>query len=102
MTAATRVRTTHRCADCGATAPKWTGRCDGCGAWNSIHEELDIDVRVTDLRASGGPARPIAEVPLDGAVAMPTGMSELDRVLSGGLVPGSVTVMGGEPGVGKS
>ncbi|HKY15277.1 MAG TPA: DNA repair protein RadA, partial [Microthrixaceae bacterium] len=47
-------------------------------------------------------ARPIAEVPLDGAVAMPTGMSELDRVLSGGLVPGSVTVMGGEPGVGKS
>ena len=100
----TKVRTIYRCGDCGATAPKWAGRCPGCAAWNSLIEEVDAGPA-----AGGGatPARsgvpvPIAEVDSAAWAARPTGMGELDRVLGGGFVPGSVTLLGGEPGIGKS
>lgn len=99
----TRVRTAFRCGECGATAPKWAGRCPGCATWNSLVEEADTG------RASGGgapspfgPPVPIAEVDADAWAARPTGIGELDRVLGGGFVPGSVTLLGGEPGIGKS
>ena len=101
MTAATRRKTRYACLECGTPAPKWSGRCDGCGEWNTIVEEpVSADPVVVTSPVS--PAQPITEVSGLDATPLPTGISELDRVLGGGLVPGSVTLVGGEPGVGKS
>jgi len=81
------------------------GQCPACELWNTIVEEVDLDgssgARVTSLRPSV-PARPIAEVTSEGSAPISTGVAEFDRVLGGGLVPGSVTLLGGEPGIGKS
>src|SRR5579863_6611919 len=83
-----RDRAGLRCGDCGAPAPKWTGQCGACGAWGSIAEV-------------GGPV-PLRDVDAGVTAARSTGLAELDRVLGGGLAPGSVTLLGGEPGIGKS
>jgi DNA repair protein RadA/Sms len=98
-----RARTVHRCTECGAAEPKWTGRCPACEAWGTLVEEVEAP------EPTGGPAlappatpRPISEVVADEGAPRPTGVGELDRVLQGGLVPGSVTLLGGEPGIGKS
>lgn len=94
-----RARTQFRCSTCGVTSPRWNGRCTGCDAWNTLIEES----RSTD---HGTPvahhAVPISEVDISGASPVPVGIPELDRVLVGGLVPGSVTLVSGEPGIGKS
>lgn len=98
-----RTRSTYRCGACGAEGPQWTGRCAGCGEWNTIVEE-----RVAPPAAIGPStppvswAMPIAEVDGEGWEPRPVGVGELDRVLGGGLVAGSVTLLGGEPGIGKS
>lgn len=96
---------TFTCTACGASHKKWAGRCDACGAWNTIIEEAPL---------SQGPGRGLGAakgraVPLSGlqtAEAPPprkqSGMAELDRVLGGGLVPGSAVLVGGDPGIGKS
>jgi DNA repair protein RadA/Sms len=99
-----RTRTTiYRCSECGAEAPKWTGWCDACGASGTLVEEAAPAARDRAAGAGRGvPAVPIAEVVADGPAPLPTGVGEVDRVLGGGLVPGSVTVLGGEPGIGKS
>ena len=97
-------RTVHRCTECGAAAPQWTGRCGTCGEWNTLVEERD-DVRSGLAGAPLAPAEravPIGDVDSSEWSARPTGLSELDRVLGGGVVPGSVTLVGGEPGIGKS
>jgi DNA repair protein RadA/Sms len=99
-----RARTVFRCAECGAGAPKWSGRCTTCGEWNTLVEEIDTPSSAGRAVASG-PAPtplPIADVDPTEWGPRPTGVSELDRVLGGGLVPGSVTLVGGEPGIGKS
>src|SRR4051794_17995637 len=98
-----RLRTIHRCTECGATAPKWAGRCGACGAWNSLVEDVEdmSAVLPVPLLAASRPL-PIAEVDAAVLAARPTGIGELDRVLGGGLVAGSVTLVGGEPGIGKS
>ena len=96
-----KSRIEHVCTDCGTAHPKWAGQCTSCGQWNTLVEEIAIaDVPV--IAAASGPARPIGEI--DPLVSRPvsTGLSELDRVLGGGVVPGSVTLLGGEPGIGKS
>jgi len=99
----TRVRTAFRCDECGATAPKWAGRCPGCAAWNSLVEEAGTGPGTGDtVPARGGAPVPVAEVDSEAWAARPTGVGELDRVLGGGFVPGSVTLVGGEPGIGKS
>ena len=85
--------------------PRWAGRCGTCGAWNSLVEELDLTAPRADGRRAPGrhePAVRLAEVVADGSAARATGIGELDRVLGGGLVPGSVALLGGEPGIGKS
>ena len=99
-----RARTVFRCTECGTSAPKWAGRCPGCEAWNTLVEELDVPSATSPAAAIGPGSRPvpIGEVDLDEWSARATGLSELDRVLGGGLVPGSVTLLGGEPGIGKS
>src|SRR5260370_40364271 len=98
------LRAAHRCVDCGTTSPRWDGRCPACGEWDTLIEE-----RVEAPGAAGagtvvGAVDPIAisEVDIAGARTRSTGIGELDRVLGGGLVPGSVTLLAGEPGVGKS
>ncbi len=117
----TRPSRHHVCTACGATAPKWTGRCSACGEWNTLTEQSGPreprlggrDVGAHGWRADEGGLRialgehPMRPVPLpsvspDASEPFPTGIDELDRVLSGGLVPGSVTLLGGEPGIGKS
>jgi DNA repair protein RadA/Sms len=102
-TKATRERTAYRCDDCGSDLAKWVGRCPQCQAWGTISE---LSATPPGLRVVAGPvsapARPIASIPADSARHRPTGEPEFDRVLGGGLVPGSVVLLAGEPGVGKS
>jgi DNA repair protein RadA/Sms len=95
----TRTLVRFGCAECGYESPKWLGRCPDCGSWGTLAEQA----RLADGTATVASApRSIAAVG-DGALQRrATGVSELDRVLGGGLVPGSVTLLGGEPGVGKS
>src|ERR687884_1813587 len=103
-----KTQARYACQQCGAVAPKWTGRCEACGAWNSLVEELPRSGPPKSLgRQSGrrgGPA--IDFVALRGPTAGPprrqTGIAELDRVCGGGLVPGSTILVGGDPGIGKS
>jgi DNA repair protein RadA/Sms len=101
----TRTRVRYRCESCGAESPKWLGRCADCGEWGSLVE--------TTSSASAGDAAsdvvpssvvmPLLEVGTGtGAVPRSTAVDEFDRVLGGGVVPGSVTLLGGEPGIGKS
>src|SRR5690349_24946045 len=100
-----RTRVRYRCHDCGAVSPKWVGRCADCGAWASLVEEAEpaASRRTTGPAPVGRePAMPILEVDTADHAPTPTGVAELDRVLGGGLVPGSVTLLGGEPGIGKS
>jgi DNA repair protein RadA/Sms len=95
----------YRCAECGHESAKWFGRCQECQAWGTL-EEIGVPNRATMAKIAAGtpssPARPIAEVDVETARARRTGVSELDRVLGGGLVPGAVVLLAGEPGVGKS
>lgn len=99
-----RERTQYRCRDCGALSPRWAGRCGQCGEWNSLDEEVRPASGAADREASRRVSRPVSL----GAVAatrldpLPTGVAELDRVLGGGLIPCSVTLIAGEPGIGKS
>ena len=100
-----RTKTVYRCTDCGSAEPKWTGRCSACEAWNTLVEEIDQPTPAGLLAGALSPAGvpvPIAEVDTEAWAAMPSSVGELDRVLQGGLVPGSVTLLGGEPGIGKS
>lgn len=95
-------RDPFRCVECGWTSQKWVGRCGECQAWGTV-EELGAPKK---LSLQAGPisanATAIGEVDLSAAQARPTGVSELDRVLGGGLVPGAAILLAGEPGVGKS
>src|SRR5215217_8017792 len=110
-----KAKTIYRCTECGADHPKWAGRCDVCGAWNSLVEEVAVRAVATGgaSRRVGG-ARTLAE---GGSVAVTprlrdvsgsearrwtTGLDEFDFVLGGGIVPGSMILIGGEPGIGKS
>jgi DNA repair protein RadA/Sms len=103
-----KARTVHRCTECGAAAARWLGRCPECGAWGAlVEEELAAGRSGRSALATGLPPGaeaplPIAEVDPLGAARRPTGIDELDGVLGGGLVAGSVTLIGGEPGMGKS
>ena len=102
-----KLRLVHRCTECGASHPKWAGRCPACSAWNSLVEEIEAPDDISTLAAGmslfpAGVARPIGEISTDLSGPRPSGISELDRVLGGGFVPGSVTLLGGEPGIGKS
>jgi len=99
----------YRCADCGWRSTKWTGRCGGCQAWGTVEQAAIPTLaraRLPAARNAGplaaGRAVPITDVDARAASARPTGLDELDRVLGGGLVPGAVVLLAGEPGVGKS
>ena len=95
-------RTAYKCGECGWQAPKWVGRCGECQAWGTVDLIGGPQLR----QVSAGPvtvtARPIGEIDVADAASQATGVGELDRVLGGGLVPGAVVLLAGEPGVGKS
>ena len=95
-----KVAVQHACTECGYAAARWFGRCPGCGAFGTLVEE-------TPPTAAGGAREPrpvlrLVDVEADEAERIPTGVPELDRVLGGGIVPASLVLVGGEPGVGKS
>jgi DNA repair protein RadA/Sms len=98
------------CQECGAHSPKWLGRCAECGAWNSLVEERAADATAAPAAganryaqfSSTGAAKLYAEVETSTGVRLSTGIDEFDRVLGGGVVPGSLVLLGGEPGIGKS
>lgn len=105
-----KIRTVHRCSECGSASPQWVGRCPGCDAWGTLVEEATGASERAGRgalgagRVDGSGSTPVrlAELDLGAGAPFPTGIDELDRVLGGGLVPGSVTLVGGEPGIGKS
>src|SRR5699024_3533170 len=99
---ATKKAPAHRCTECGWTTVKWVGRCGECQAWGTIEEIGGATTRTTAAARVERPAVPIGEVEGDGARHRTTGVDEFDRVLGGGLVPGSVVLVAGEPGTGKS
>jgi DNA repair protein RadA/Sms len=110
MAKSTAGTSAYRCSECGWQTAKWTGRCGECQTWGTVSEAGTAGltrlarVRPVTHRPAGTatPALPIAKVDADDATAKATGLDELDRVLGGGLVPGAVLLLAGEPGVGKS
>ncbi|HEX8782505.1 MAG TPA: AAA family ATPase, partial [Steroidobacteraceae bacterium] len=95
-----RASPTFVCGSCGGETPKWQGQCPQCGAWNSLEQRSAAGARVasaaTAVALSAGVALAAA------ATRVASGAQELDRVLGGGIVPGSVILLGGDPGIGKS
>ena len=111
-----KQRTVHTCTECGYSSPKWLGRCPECGAWGTLEESAaavtstaggtkaraGISAGAPKGLAPASPAQPITKINASAAGRVTSGISELDRVLGGGVVPGSVVLLSGEPGVGKS
>ncbi len=100
-----KLKLVYACSECGTSYPKWSGQCGSCGDWNTLVEE--VEGPGTDLVAPPPPTnRPgptlIGDVGTEAGQPTPTQIPELDRVLGGGIVPGAVMLLGGEPGIGKS
>ncbi len=107
-----KLKTVYICSQCGYESPKWNGKCPSCGEWNTFEEDV---VDVSPAKASAGKAvssiktidlssevRTLSGIDVDEDVRYSTGINELNRVLGGGLVKGSLVLLGGEPGIGKS
>ncbi|HWY23303.1 MAG TPA: DNA repair protein RadA [Nevskia sp.] len=101
----TSRKTAYLCQDCGAAFPKWAGQCGECGAWNTLVESVAAAAprgRGAALVAPSAAVQRLDQVSEEDTARIPTGLSELDRVLGGGIVPGAVILIGGDPGIGKS
>lgn len=101
-----KVRTVYICRECGFQSSKWNGKCQNCGEWNTFDEQLineksnsSFSIKKQDISSE---IKSITDIDIDDDVRYNTGVSELDRVLGGGLVKGSLVLLGGEPGIGKS
>jgi len=101
-----KARTAYICTECGGQSSKWQGQCPSCGKWNtlveSVLEQASANSRFASLAGGPGRIQRLSEIDPREAPRVPTGIDELDRVLGGGLVPGMVTLIGGDPGIGKS
>jgi len=102
-----KSKTLFICTQCGSQHPKWTGNCSGCNAWNSLVEETITPQQAASSRFTGyadaqSEITILSDIKLTETLRYPTGLSELDRVLGGGLIAGSVVLIGGDPGIGKS
>ena len=96
-----KVKSQHICQQCGFHSPKWLGRCPGCGQWNTLVEETILALGGKELPPPASP-QPIDRVELEESRRISSKIAELDRVLGGGVVPGSAVLIGGDPGIGKS
>ncbi|MDE5974048.1 MAG: DNA repair protein RadA, partial [Eubacterium sp.] len=100
-----KIKSVYVCSECGYESPKWYGKCPGCGEWNTMNEELPASSSI-----SRGPANlssvnqvmALGEITEDVEKRMSTGIKEFDRVLGGGIVLGSLVLISGDPGIGKS
>lgn len=113
MTTMAKVRKQFLCNSCGSVQPKWFGKCPDCGTWDALQEYTpptedrrkpgapDAD-RATGSLIHGAEAQTLRDITTDAVPRTPTGVAEFDRILGGGIVPGSATLVGGEPGIGKS
>ena len=108
-----KLKTIYVCTQCGETSPRWLGRCPSCGAWNTMTEDVVAEPAKTASGKAAAAPRVAGQTSLvpqklksisttEEKSRIVTGISELDRVLGGGIVIGSVTLIGGEPGIGKS
>ncbi len=98
-----KVKTIFVCNNCGYESPKWMGKCPACNEWNTFYEEKDVAKTGTkEKRKERTEAIKLNEVQKKATTRIKTGIGELDRVLGGGFVSGSLTLLGGEPGIGKS
>jgi DNA repair protein RadA/Sms len=99
-----KYKTVFVCQNCGYVTPKWAGRCNNCDSWNSFIEEVELkeDKQKNQIKAIPGKAYPILEIEKNTFERQNMFFTEFDRVLGGGLVPGSLVLLGGEPGIGKS
>ena len=106
-----KVKTTYVCSACGADSAKWIGNCPSCGAWNTYHEEQVVKEKrqfhqhtwpLSPDKVPKSVPKTLPEISTGEAHRVKTGDDELDRVLGGGMVPGSLTLIGGHPGIGKS
>ena len=101
---AAKAKTVYVCAECGHESARWSGQCPSCGAWNCMNEEL------RSKATAFAPTRPavtvapkkLSDIDEKDDPRLKTGIAELDRVLGGGIVPGSLVLLGGDPGIGKS
>jgi len=98
---AKRRRSRFTCTACGAEAPKWAGRCPECGEWNTLVEEI-VEGTGFPRSKTAAPVEALTDVATIETARMSAGSGELDRLLGGGIVPGGLYLVGGEPGVGKS
>ena len=100
-----KTKVTYTCKECGHTVSKWQGKCNKCHAWNSFEESVQTTRPGTKTVANVPTLNPILLTNIDlkeGEIRLRSGIGELDRVLGGGLVAGSLSLIGGDPGVGKS
>ncbi len=102
-----KVKTVHVCTECGGKSPRWQGQCPHCHAWNTLVEsvvepDLPVSKRFNALAGDTGRLQTLADIQPRESARVPTGIEEFDRVLGGGLVPGGVVLIGGDPGIGKS
>src|SRR5215469_13017057 len=105
LTTMKKAKTVYVCDACGGKTLRWAGQCPDCGAWNTLVEtQVLAGASARDILPSGGETvlEGLARAGQQETPRFPTGLSELDRVLGGGLVPGSITLIGGDPGIGKS
>lgn len=105
-----KIRNVYACTACGYETPRWVGRCPGCGAWNTLEESLAAQpekpaaakIAANQRPGTGAKPLPLKDIPEDTTLRTPTRISELDRVLGGGIVEGGLMLIGGDPGIGKS
>ncbi len=103
-----KIKKSYVCSACGFESVRWYGKCPGCEAWNTMEEIMETNVQVSSRKAdgqrkgTGGDVQKIGEIETTEQTHVPTGIGELDRVLGGGIVSGSLMLVGGEPGIGKS
>src|SRR5512140_2076442 len=100
--AVSKVRTTFACSECGHQSPKWLGQCPACRRWNTLQEEVVTPAPREGTIARGWGGEAARPLPLREVERLRTGIGELDRVLGGGVVPGGLVLLGGDPGIGKS
>lgn len=100
-----KAKTIYVCQECGFQTGKWMGRCTACGSWNTLVEEIERPTAVSGgvfSNKNKAEIKQLSEIKMDTTKRLHTGSAELDRVLGGGLVQGSLVLVGGDPGIGKS